>query len=80
MQYDTIAPRVHLFGIYLTRTLVSSILLALVGAVAPKAWSYFYDHMWLLHFIMDLAIQFSDSYDFVWCKMYLINIGEYFII
>jgi hypothetical protein len=45
MQYDTIAPRVHLFGIYLTRTLVSSILLALVGAVAPKAWSYFYDHM-----------------------------------
>lgn len=45
MQYDTIAPRVHLFGIYLTRTGVSSILLALLGVLAPKMWSHFYDHM-----------------------------------
>ena len=43
--YDTIAPRVSLFGFYLTRIRVMSITLALLGLFTPKVIAFLYENL-----------------------------------
>lgn len=40
--YDTIAPRAIVFGIYITRGRVASIIIAILGSIAPKIGTYLY--------------------------------------
>ena len=43
-KYDTIAPRASIFGIYITRGLVASIIIAILGAIIPKIGMYWYEN------------------------------------
>ena len=43
--YDTIAPRASIFGIYITRGRVASIILAIFGSIAPKIGIYLYHNL-----------------------------------
>eukprot|EP00943_MAST-04B_sp_MAST-4B-sp1_P008337 g8337.t1 len=45
LQYDTIAPRASVFGIYITRGRVASIILAILGSIAPKISIYLYNNI-----------------------------------
>ena len=45
LQYDTIAPRAIVFGIYITRGRVASIILAIFGSIAPKIGIYLYHNI-----------------------------------
>ena len=45
LQYDTIAPRASVFGIYITRGVVASIILAIFGSIAPKIGIYLYQNL-----------------------------------
>merc|ERR1711991_178797 len=44
-KYDTIAPRASIFGIYITRGRVASIILAIFGSIAPKIGIYLYNNI-----------------------------------
>ena len=44
-KYDTIAPRASIFGIYITRGRVASIILAIFGSIAPKIGIYLYQNI-----------------------------------
>eukprot|EP00943_MAST-04B_sp_MAST-4B-sp1_P002890 g2890.t1 len=44
-KYDTIAPRASVFGIYITRGRVASIILAIFGSIAPKIAIYLYQNL-----------------------------------
>ena len=43
--YDTIAPRASIFGIYITRGRVASIIIAIFGSIAPKIGIYVYENL-----------------------------------
>eukprot|EP00944_MAST-04C_sp_MAST-4C-sp1_P006602 g6602.t1 len=43
--YDTMAPRASIFGIYITRGRVTSIILAIFGSIAPKIAIYLYNNI-----------------------------------
>ena len=45
VKYDTIAPRASIFGIYITRGRVASIILTIFGAIIPKIGMYIYEHI-----------------------------------
>ena len=44
-KYDTIAPRASIFGIYITRGRVASIIIAIFGSIAPKIGIYLYHNI-----------------------------------
>ena len=44
--YDTIAARASIFGIYITRGRVASIIIAIFGSIAPKIAIYLYHNLW----------------------------------
>jgi hypothetical protein len=43
--YDTIAPRASIFGIYITRGRVASVIIAILGAIIPKIGMFIYEHV-----------------------------------
>jgi len=44
-KYDTIAPRASIFGIYITRGRVASIMVTLLGSILPKIAMYLYNNL-----------------------------------